>query len=302
MPKRGKNGQGNNRQAELFPGLPRKTPERRLRRITNALWTENKAKLIQRYLYYFVLVTHHGTYIDGFAGPQNPRKLRTWAARLVLHSKPKWLRHIFLFDINRDQVSRLRELMADERSHAPSREIRVYHGDFNSKVRLILKPKRISQREATFCLLDQRTFECQWKTVRKLARYKRGSQHKIELFYFLAIKWLHRSLAGAKDSPEVKRWWDRSDWRELSGLSQDEVRDRVVARFMDELGYKSVTPWPIYDRRGAAIVMYYMIHASDHPEALRLMDRAYHKIVKPRESIEQLSLALGLPLPAVPAS
>lgn len=36
------------------------------------LWTKNKARLIERYLYYFVLITKHGAYIDGFAGPQQP--------------------------------------------------------------------------------------------------------------------------------------------------------------------------------------------------------------------------------------
>ena len=94
----------------------------------------------------------------------------------------------------------------------------------------------------------------------------------------------------------MRRWWGRSDWRDLRSLSQDEIRNRVVARFKDELGYKSVVPWPIYQRRGSDIVMYYMIHASDHPEAPKLMDRAYHKVVKPKESYTQLILELGLPL------
>ncbi len=44
----------------------------RLRALERPLWTHNKAKLIERYLYYFVLVTKHGTYIDGFSGPQSP--------------------------------------------------------------------------------------------------------------------------------------------------------------------------------------------------------------------------------------
>ncbi len=34
------------------------------------VWTDNKAKFIMSYLRYFVLLTKHGTYIDGFAGPQ----------------------------------------------------------------------------------------------------------------------------------------------------------------------------------------------------------------------------------------
>jgi hypothetical protein len=42
----------------------------------------NKARLIYRYLFYFVLVTKHGTYIGGFAGPQGVQE--NWAAQLVL--------------------------------------------------------------------------------------------------------------------------------------------------------------------------------------------------------------------------
>ena len=37
--------------------------------MTHPVWTDNKASLISRYIYCFELVTHHGTYIDGFAGP-----------------------------------------------------------------------------------------------------------------------------------------------------------------------------------------------------------------------------------------
>src|SRR5438445_10610852 len=38
---------------------------------TLPLWTAAKARLISRYIYYFEMITHHGTYIDGFAGPQS---------------------------------------------------------------------------------------------------------------------------------------------------------------------------------------------------------------------------------------
>ena len=48
------------------------------------VWTENKARLVARYLYYFELITKHGTYIDGFAGPQDPKRPEAWAAKLVM--------------------------------------------------------------------------------------------------------------------------------------------------------------------------------------------------------------------------
>ena len=36
--------------------------------------------------------------------------------------------------------------------------------------------------------------------------------------------------------------------------------------------------------------MYYMIHATDHPAAPKLMSRAYEKAVKPKEPYKQLIL------------
>ena len=68
--------------------------------LDSPIWTKNKARLIERYLYYFVLITKHGTYIDGFAGPQNSDKPEMWAAKLVLESEPKRLRNIILCDKN----------------------------------------------------------------------------------------------------------------------------------------------------------------------------------------------------------
>jgi hypothetical protein len=58
-----------------------------------------------------------------------------------------------------------------------------------------------------------------------------------------------------------------------------------------ELGYASVTPWPIYERKGGNRIMYYMIHATDHPEAPKLMRRAYVRAVDPLEPIKQMQLA-----------
>ncbi|HXQ26380.1 MAG TPA: hypothetical protein VN822_08255 [Candidatus Acidoferrales bacterium] len=106
-------------QGELFNNLPRKPKEILIPRIQHPVWTEYKAKLIERYLYYFVMITHHGTYIDGFAGPQWPGKPSMWAARLVLQSKPKWLRHFYLYETNKKKVKLLRTLCANKRVLAP---------------------------------------------------------------------------------------------------------------------------------------------------------------------------------------
>src|SRR3989442_10900374 len=111
--------------------LPEPTPpEPLVKPIQHPIWTENKAKLIERYLYYFVLITKHGTYIDGFAGPQKPDKPEMWAAKLVLDSEPKRLNHFYLFDSNRTAIRNLKEL----KDVHPGRNIVVCSGDFNQRI------------------------------------------------------------------------------------------------------------------------------------------------------------------------
>ncbi len=291
-----------NEQPMLFnpdelPRLPDLPTEPVLKRISNPVWTENKAQFIMRYLRYFVYITHHGTYIDGFAGPQEEHESTCWAAKLVLNSEPRWLRHFYLCDKSRSQVKMLRELKGSQPTHDNwgkriHRDIHIYPGDFNRKVDQILVDSGITENEASFCLLDQRTFECEWETVRKIAQFKRAG-NKIELFYFLANSWLDRALSGQRDLAKLKRWWGNEDWTNLRGMSRDERRDALVGRMRNDLGYRSVKAWPIFQREnGQGIVMYFMIHATDHPEGPGLMWRAYKNAIQPLETPEQLNLEL----------
>jgi three-Cys-motif partner protein len=262
------------------------------------MWTEHKARFIERYLYYFVLVTKHGTYIDGFAGPQQPDDAEMWTAKRVLESEPRWLRHFYLFDRSSAQVAHLQALRQAQRppdrtKKEARRTIHVEQGDFNSLVGELLRSVPFSQREAVFCLLDQRTFECHWATLEVLARYK-TTGYKIELLYFLPVAWLGRALANQQALPVIRQWWGRDDWERLRQMGQWERKELVVQRFKEELGYWSVKGWPIYATPQGGRTMYYLIHATDHPEAPSLMARAYTHTTLPKETPEQLQLEFGL--------
>ncbi len=159
--------------APLFPGfvtsVSKKT--RRYKRVQEPIWTHHKARFIQQYLKFFVQITKHGAYIDGFAGPQYHDQLDSWAAALVLSSDPKWLRHIFLCELTTRGFRALAKLVAsqperDKNGKKIYRHIKIMNGDFNVLIDSILQSGEITQKEATFCLLDQRTFECHWKTVK----------------------------------------------------------------------------------------------------------------------------------------
>lgn len=254
------------------------------------VWTENKAQLIQRYLRYFVFITHHGTYLDAFAAPQcEEHAAISCAAKLVMESEPKWFRNFALFDKNKEGVDHLESFA--KASMTDNRTVRVFHGDSNDLLPAYLRDNPISDKEATFCLLDQRTFECNWSTVVEVATHKK-SGNKIEIFYFLAQGWLDRSIAALKDpDTDLTRWWGNDGWKTLQALPSPERGRFLAERFKKEFGYRYAYPFSIYEKDGAiGKVMFWMIHASDHPEAAKLMMRAYRNVVSPLEPIEQLSI------------
>lgn len=277
-------------QLEMFdlPNIDKPFKPLSFKALQTPVWTENKAKLIERYLYYFVLITHHGNYIDGFAGPQEPDKPATWAAKLVLESKPQWLRKFFLCEQSRKGYDALASLK-ESQAAVKGRSIGLYHGDFNESIGEILNSGSIKEKDASFCLLDQRTFECQWKTLESLASFTKD-KFKIELFYFLGSGWLHRAISQQSDKTVIDAWWGNKDWVALEKLPVSQLPDLFCRRFREELGYRHAVPWPIYERSDGGKVMYHMIHATDHEIAPALMDRSYRKVVYSKETPEQLQI------------
>jgi three-Cys-motif partner protein len=278
----------------LFPGLPEREGKkvRIYKRIDQLIWSDHKARFIQLYLRYFVQITKHGAYIDGFSGPQYLDKLDAWTASLVLSSEPKWLRRFYLCELAPESVvclERLVETQPVPRSKSGRklpRKIEVVAGDFNVTIDRILSAGTITQKEATFCLLDQRTFECHWQTLVKLAQYKQPPHNKVELLYFLGVGWLHRAFSGLKNEETPLNWWGRPDWRDLLQMNCWSIAELVRKRFNEELGYKFAAAYPIFDRDEGNKIMYCMVHASDHEDAPALMVRAHAKAVRsiPKET------------------
>ena len=293
-------------QLPLFDIAPYPIEEPGLRFQNNAgpVWTNNKARLIQRYVRYFTFITKHGTYIDTFAGPQESDHPDSWAAKLVLEQEPPWMRNFALFELNAAKVSRIKEMVAKLKP-VPKRDIKVYAGDMNQNLKEYFRDFPIKDKEATFCLLDQHTFECDWATVEMVACHK-GAGNKIEQFYFLAQSWIDRAEAGMKNEKEerLNRWWGNDGWKTLLQKPGLQRGFFLADRFKTELGYKYAYSFAIYENppsEGHGKVMFYMIHASDHPEAPKLMLRAYNKAVTPLEPIEQMEMELAEYLPGVQA-
>jgi len=70
-------------------------------------------------------------------------------------------------------------------------------------------------------------------------------------------------------------------------MKKPDQAEVFVKRFKKEFRYKSVKAWPIYEKQSGGNIMYYMIHATDHKEAPKLMSRAYDRAVF-SEQYEQL--------------
>lgn len=284
--------------SDFFPNSPvQLSPHRMKRDAEYKVWTENKAQLIARYLRLFVFITKHGAYIDGFAAPKDANNPDSWAAKLVVESEPKFLRQFFWCEVEPDRAEYLHSLKKDQ-PPKPKRQIEVHVGDFNARIDDILLHGKITDKTAAFCLLDQFTCECEWETVRKLATHKSAGHNKIELFYFLGVGWISRALQGFTRNTEIPhKWWGRDDWQDLRNMSATKLQFAFEDRFKTELGYRSVYSFPIYEHEGkGGRHMFTMIHASDHDEAPRLMQRAYRNVMKPLESEEQLRIEFGLPL------
>lgn len=222
-------------------------------------------------------MTKHGAYIDGFAAPQRRNHSELCSAKLVLEAEPKRVRDFWLCDLDPDGVALLEQIKLEH--HEKGRRVEVVPGDFNRTIDSILNSGRITEKKATFALLDQRTFECEWDTVRRISEHKKTT--KIEIFYFFPTGWIDRSMAGTKtdQGKEIaKRWWGDDSWSGLRGLNSVERANLVARRFREELEYAEARPYAIHNAHLGGRTMYHMIHATDHPAASELMLRAYRKV------------------------
>ena len=260
-------------------GPPRKQTKPKLEKSGAPLWTTEKAGLIDEYIHLFLLVTKHGVYVDLFAGPQRVDDTESWSVRRVLERRTEGnpaIRHYAVCDKDPAQAKRLRDLGSHHASFC------VYAGDVNEEIHTILKNAPIGSNTACFCLIDQRTFECHWATVKAVAQHK-AEGRKIELFYFLAQGWLDRAQSRA--NPEkLLAWWGNADYEQFLSLRSYDRANALCRRFRDELNYEHASAFAIQEKGEGSRTMYYMVHASDHIRAAGLMSQAYRKVRENRET------------------
>ena len=202
---------------DLFGPVPAQPPKKKKKatqELTGHLWTEQKSVLIAEYLHRFLIVTRSGAYLDLFAGPQDERYGDDWSIKRVIERRQNGLTfsHFAGCDLDTEQVKLLERLKAVN-ANRPL-EFLIYKGDANVQVHKMLAD---APDLPIFCLIDQRTLECHWETVQTVARHK-SDGYKIEIFYFLAERWLNRSWKSTKHHDKLRRWWGKDDFREFFEL------------------------------------------------------------------------------------
>jgi len=283
-----------------IPDLPELKPVRKKPKISpigSSLATSQKSRLIAEYLRLFVYITKSGYYLDLFSGPQDESiQSEDWSFRRVVAAQPpnRCLNGYFLFEQDPDQFQRVESLNSSLNSALQGR-VHLFPGDCNLEIGKILRPEILSTSKPAFALLDQRTMECNWRTVEALADYKREADYKIELFYFLANKWLPRTIHALQDDEKGRTWWGSEDFRTLLNLNGHDRAEVLRRRIENELGYEFVTYWPITESiDNGGQIAYFMIHATDHFDAPGLMRRAYERSINRTKPVEQAVLLEGI--------
>ena len=241
--------------------------------------TNSKSKLIAEYIALFQKVTKGGLFIDGFSAPQSRNHEDAWTARRVLEVEPKRLRRFWLCDMDASGLLQLQRLKSLHDQKPSWRHVHVMSGDFNRTIDTILVTGRITPKSAVFAFLDQRNMECEWATVKKIAEFR--TRRKVEMMYFLGTGWLMRAIKSSTQPDQlakIGRWWGNDGWQKTLDVNLYDFAQIFASRFEHELGYRHVNAWPILMKAGEKKVAFFLIHASDHPQAPVLMGRAYRKI------------------------
>lgn len=226
------------------------------------------------YLSVYRRIAGSGSYIDGFAGNGRIRvngETRPGSATVAIESRA--FRNLAFYE--RPRMARSLEKYLDGRLDAKTRSrCTVVPGDFNEQILHDLAAERFPRDKPCFAFLDPNSTQLDWRTIEALAKYKTydgDGRCKVELWILLNT---HQALMRIVQShPKVvdRMLGGRDAWDDLrrAHAPAGAYATRYAER-LEDLGYKLASPALIRARVNGR-PMYYMIHASDHPAAHKLM-------------------------------
>ena len=263
-------------------------------------WTLNKLDVFEMYLTLYRRVAGGGTYLDAFAGTglgvdrKHGRSVQRDGSSIIA-AKSGAFSSLHLVELDPDNFSTLTQTV-DALPPRLSNKIVPHPGDCNKVIPRLLQEDRIDSSRPCFALFDQESTQLRWKTIEKLANWKkyeppatmtgRPKMCKVEMWILFnshqAIHrlWPHDRIRYPDSfSPETldrvfgcrDAWWDL--WE------NQKPANSLVSRFAEQLtglGYQYVLPQLINDPTTGS-PQYHMIHATDHPSAVSLMRWAKRK-------------------------
>jgi three-Cys-motif partner protein len=286
-------------------------------------WTQVKLQILSDYLDPFLTACQAQSevvYLDAFAGEGEGLSRVTGQT-----FKGSAVRALEAHGANANEFTRLRyferehkaaALEARLRTDYPGRDIKVYGGDCNDRLRDALKDLSSVRWAPTFAFVDPDGLEVDWNTLEQLARHKQGSKYKTELWLLFSSPAPMRVLGLKGEVPfeaahQVTRLFGSDDWRPIRELRQsgsftpDEARNEFVNlmrwRLQTVLGYRWTHPLLLKTEKGAPV--YHMIFATDNEAGNRIMSSIYNKAASTipemaREAREhQLGAQLSLGVP-----
>lgn len=257
-------------------------------------WTRGKLDLLHRYLDAFTTASKSAgerIYLDLFGGQAVNRERLTGAdldgsAKIALSISDPDFTQLRFFE-QEPYASRLRESL---NSDFPSRHFEVVAGDCNSTISEVLARLSSLNWAPTFAFVDPTGPDIHWSTLESLARFKKPTTTKTEIWILLAAGMFTRTLptdgtVRPEDALKLTTMYGTEQWRaiyegRLSGaLTPADARKEYVNlmrwRLEQYLGYKWTHPLEISNEQDHSI--YHMIFATDHDAGNQIMTSLYKK-------------------------
>lgn len=257
-------------------------------------WTRGKLEMLRSYLDAFTTASkslHERIYLDLFGGqPANLERITKadldGSAKIALTTSDPQFTRLRFFELE-PYASQLREALAVD--HV-GRDFAVIAGDCNRTVHNVLTELAPVNWAPTFAFVDPNGPDIHWSTLEALARFKKPSTAKTEIWLLLAAGMFIRTLPvdGSVRDEDARRltvMYGTEHWRAIyearvagqttPGEAREEYVNLMRWRLQEVLGYERTHPLEVFNERGSS--MYHMIFATDHPAGDRIMTSLYNR-------------------------
>ncbi len=219
-------------------------------------------------------------YVDCFAGPGqyemegesvegSPVIAVREAAKLVQRGAVQNLL-LYLVDDRPEQVERLKTRLNDQQPYPSNLEVKVRCADSHSFVPALLP--HLGSRVPAFFFIDPYGHPLPLPVIRKILGRQR-TEVLINLMWFQ----INRDLNNPKVESRLDHLFGNKEWRGQSFIAMRglEREKAFISYFISMLGSKYVLPfkvrYDVEDTQSGRRTKYYLLHASNHPKAARLM-------------------------------